>query len=158
MPPSRRLGGPGQHGHLPRALHRELPARHLRRAGLDPLTLADYMRRHPIDVLKIVPSHLRALLSTGRHAGPAPAAEADPGRRGQPACMGGADFQAAAPECRIFNHYGPTETTVGVMTSDVDPARSFAAEAALPLGPPHRQHAGVCPGPLAWAGASGHGR
>jgi hypothetical protein len=30
----------------------------------DPIALADYFRRHPIDCLKIVPSHLGALLSS----------------------------------------------------------------------------------------------
>ena len=101
----------------------------------DPLALADYMRRHPIDVLKIVPSHLRALLSAGDTRGLLPRRSLILGGEASPRAWV-EQLQAAAPECRIHNHYGPTETTVGVMTSRFDPARPFAAETALPLDRP----------------------
>jgi thioesterase domain-containing protein/acyl carrier protein len=42
-------------------------------------------------------------------------------------------LQAAAPNCRIYNHYGPTETTVGVLTHRCDPADPPVASATLPL-------------------------
>ncbi|MTJ09881.1 condensation domain-containing protein, partial [Anabaena sp. UHCC 0204] len=80
----------------------------------DPAALADYFRRHPIDCLKIVPSHLSALLSSQCW-------EIVPR---QLLILGGeaADWnliekiEKNAPHCRIINHYGPTENTVGVLT------------------------------------------
>ncbi len=101
----------------------------------DPIALADYMRRHPIDVLKIVPSHLRALLSSGDTRALLPRRRLILGGEASPRAWV-EQLQAAAPECRIYNHYGPTETTVGVMTFGFDPARPFAAETALPLARP----------------------
>ena len=73
------------------------------------------MRRHGIDVLKVVPSHLAALL------------EGTGGTEGLPLrllVLGGEASQAEwvrelrerAPEMAVVNHYGPTETTVGVLT------------------------------------------
>ncbi|HEY0602078.1 MAG TPA: amino acid adenylation domain-containing protein, partial [Herpetosiphonaceae bacterium] len=73
---------------------------------------ADYLAQHQIDVLKIVPSHLRALIEAadGEHVLP---------RRNL--ILGGealsSDFFTQLCErargCAIINHYGPTETTIG---------------------------------------------
>lgn len=79
---------------------------------------AEYLAAHPIDVLKIAPYHLAALMS----------------ERINPATLlpkrylflGGEALhwdlfnriQSAAP-CKVFNHYGPTESTVGCCTFDV---------------------------------------
>jgi amino acid adenylation domain-containing protein/non-ribosomal peptide synthase protein (TIGR01720 family) len=101
----------------------------------DPLALADYLRRHPIDVLKIVPSHLRALQTAGDTAGLLPRQRLILGGEASPRAWV-EQLQAAAPGCRIDNHYGPTETTVGVMTFRFDPTRPFAARTALPLEHP----------------------
>jgi amino acid adenylation domain-containing protein len=74
--------------------------------------LARYCRQHPIDVLKIVPSHLEALLAGSEGAGVLPrkylilGGEPLPKRLVQWVRNLGAD-------CEICNHYGPTETTVG---------------------------------------------
>ncbi len=83
---------------------------------LDAGKLAEHFSRHPADYLKIVPSHLRALLnsSEGRELLP---------RRwlvsgGEASSW---DFIQQVKEtgsCRVLNHYGPTETTVGVLTYD----------------------------------------
>lgn len=101
----------------------------------DPEALADYCERNPIDCLKIVPSHLAALLSGRRPGLVLPR---------QRLVLGGESsriewirhVQSLAPHCRIFNHYGPTETTVGVLTCAVrgDPAMTLSG--TLPLGRP----------------------
>ncbi|HEX6204075.1 MAG TPA: amino acid adenylation domain-containing protein, partial [Thermoanaerobaculia bacterium] len=95
--------------------------------------LADYVRRHRIDVMKVVPSHLRALLDSPE------AAELLPARH---LVVGGERFsgdllaalRALAPRCAVHNHYGPTETTVGVATCDAAEADAEAAAAGVPLG------------------------
>jgi amino acid adenylation domain-containing protein len=101
---------------------------------LDPAAWAAYNLRHGIDCLKVVPSHLAALL-----AGPRPA-EALPRRRlvlGGEACSWELveRVRSLAPECRVFNHYGPTETTVGVLIRPLDGEGSRTA-GAPPLGRP----------------------
>ncbi|HEY7492545.1 MAG TPA: amino acid adenylation domain-containing protein, partial [Candidatus Tectomicrobia bacterium] len=101
----------------------------------DPNAFADYFRRHAIDCLKIVPSHLAALL------GSLPSGEVLPRQRlvmGGEAC--GWDLvervRKLAPECLIFNHYGPTETTVGVLTHAIAPGEAAVHTATVPLGRP----------------------
>ncbi|MBZ4422338.1 non-ribosomal peptide synthase/polyketide synthase [Myxococcus sp. RHSTA-1-4] len=101
----------------------------------DAAALGDYFERHSVDCLKIVPSHLRALL----------ASEA-PGRvlPRQRLVLGGeaADWalidqvRALRPGCEVFNHYGPTETTVGVLTLPASAMPVEARPAAVPLGRP----------------------
>jgi amino acid adenylation domain-containing protein len=98
----------------------------------DPEAFADYSERHAIDVLKIVPSHLEALLSGSRPASVLPKARL---------VMGGEAsswklvrrIAELAPGCAVFNHYGPTETTVGVLTH---PAGLSESGAIVPLGRP----------------------
>jgi amino acid adenylation domain-containing protein/non-ribosomal peptide synthase protein (TIGR01720 family) len=100
----------------------------------NPEAFADYARRQPIDCLKIVPSHLGALLSAADPAAVLP-------RR--LLVLGGeaasweliARVRELAPECRVLNHYGPTETTVGVLTYPV-PATPSYQTATVPLGQP----------------------
>jgi amino acid adenylation domain-containing protein len=94
--------------------------------AIDRSRFAAYLRSHPIDVLKITPTHLRALLDTDE-------TEAILPKRWL--VLGGEALswqlverlQVAAPTCRILNHYGPTETTVGSCT--------FEVGTASPLGP-----------------------
>ncbi|SPC06415.1 Non-ribosomal peptide synthetase [Cupriavidus oxalaticus] len=98
----------------------------------DPEALAAALAARPVDCLKIVPSHLRALLAI-----------ADPVRLLPRQCLvfGGealdaalvARVQALRPACRVLNHYGPTETTVGCLTHAVPGA---AASGAIPVGQP----------------------
>jgi len=102
--------------------------------ALNPEALADYFRLHAIDCLKIVPSHLRALLNTAHPA-------AIPPR--QYLVLGGEvlDWELVnrirqlAPDCRILNHYGPTETTVGVLTYPVSNQKRLSMS-SVPLGRP----------------------
>jgi amino acid adenylation domain-containing protein len=102
------------------------------RAG-DAEALGDYFSRHQIDYVKIVPSHLRALLEAGGQVIP---------RRG--IILGGEAFTAdlaqaiagTSPGIAIFNHYGPTETTVGVLTHRVLADGPFTGSGTIPLGRP----------------------
>jgi amino acid adenylation domain-containing protein len=101
----------------------------------DPAALSDYFTRQPVDVLKIVPSHLEALL-----ASPAPE-KVLPRRR---LILGGESsrwelietVRRLAPGCEIFNHYGPTETTVGTITFHVEEGSIGEHAANIPLGRP----------------------
>jgi len=102
----------------------------------DPQRFARYQGQYPVDVLKIVPSHLQALLQSSE------ARELLPRKF---LILGG---EILAPElvekieslgggCEILNHYGPTETTVGSLTlrlTDYD-WRS-AREGSIPIGRP----------------------
>ncbi|MFD1623312.1 amino acid adenylation domain-containing protein [Azospirillum griseum] len=97
----------------------------------DPEALARHLADRPVDALKIVPSHLAALMAVP-----------DPARLLPRRCLvfGGealdgalvARVRALAPACRVLNHYGPTETTVGCLTATpaTDPS------APIPVGTP----------------------
>lgn len=101
----------------------------------DPEALADYFRRHPIDCLKIVPSHIAALLASS------PTQSILPRQR---LILGGEaaswdlieQLQQQALECQILNHYGPTETTVGVLTYPVKGKQVSHGSQTVPLGRP----------------------
>ncbi|MEO0539739.1 MAG: amino acid adenylation domain-containing protein [Cyanobacteria bacterium P01_A01_bin.105] len=94
--------------------------------------LADYCRQHPLDCLKIVPSHLGALLTDESAAVWLPhqclvlGGEAAPGSLVE-------KIRRHRPEVKLLNHYGPTETTVGVLTY---PVPEDFEETTLPLGQP----------------------
>ena len=102
----------------------------------DSQRLRDYMTRYPVDVLKIVPSHLMALLNAGG------------GREVLPhkyLVMGGEALTiplmekivAAGGSCEILNHYGPTETTVGSLTLKLDDFDWKTSTAqTIPIGRP----------------------
>ena len=93
--------------------------------------LAAYFEREPIDVLKIVPSHLSALNPE----------RVMPRKR---LILGGEasrldwieSLRQLAPRCEIYNHYGPSETTVGVLTYRVGEAPITTQTGTLPLGKP----------------------
>jgi amino acid adenylation domain-containing protein len=94
----------------------------------------EYTAKHPIDVLKIVPSHLSALLASPADGGLLPL---------KYLILGGEALSwelirrisLTKPACRIINHYGPTEATVGSLTSVVDTGQSSAA-LTVPIGRP----------------------
>ncbi|MBE9068367.1 amino acid adenylation domain-containing protein [Leptolyngbya cf. ectocarpi LEGE 11479] len=94
--------------------------------------LADYCRQHPLDCLKIVPSHLGALLTDESDTTWLPhwclvlGGEAAPGSLVK-------EIRRHRPAGKILNHYGPSETTVGVLTYPVPEALQ---ETTLPLGQP----------------------
>ena len=82
---------------------------------ISPQEMARWIERHPIDVLKIVPSHLSALLTGER------AKELIP----RQALVLGEELPVNLLErllelggsCQIYNHYGPTETTIGMLVN-----------------------------------------
>ncbi len=102
----------------------------------DPEATAEYLARHEIDALKIVPSHFAVLRSLPEPQRVVPR---------QRLILGGEasrwqdvrEIQALTPDCRVFNHYGPTETTVGVLAFDAT-TDTADADGALPLGSPLR--------------------
>jgi amino acid adenylation domain-containing protein len=101
----------------------------------DPEALAEYFRHHPIDCLKIVPSHLAALLTSSAMQSILPR---------QRLVLGGEaaswklieQIQQLTPNCQIINHYGPTETTVGVLTYPVNGQPNSHVSQTVPLGRP----------------------
>jgi amino acid adenylation domain-containing protein/non-ribosomal peptide synthase protein (TIGR01720 family) len=99
----------------------------------DPALLSDYLRRHPVDCMKITPSHLRALLDAPHPETVLPARCLVLG--GEAASWDLVRTVASlVPECRVLNHYGPAETTVGVLTHDVTPEPGRTG--TVPLGRP----------------------
>ncbi|HKR15159.1 MAG TPA: amino acid adenylation domain-containing protein [Pyrinomonadaceae bacterium] len=97
---------------------------------------AEYLNEHPIDVLKIVPSHLNALL---------PSLELRDVFPRRYLILGGETLSfdllerasKLSRDCRIVNHYGPTETTIGSLMFPVDQAHAAEAWAAtVPIGRP----------------------
>jgi len=81
----------------------------------NPDALAEYFLRHRIDCLKIVPSHLAALLSAAHPAAVLPARTLVLGGEACPQSLL-ERVKELAPDCQVINHYGPTETTVGATT------------------------------------------
>ncbi|WP_433528592.1 amino acid adenylation domain-containing protein [Micromonospora sp. CA-263727] len=79
--------------------------------------LADRLRAHRIDYLKITPSHLLALTADAAPAELLPARALILG--GEASDLARVGPLAAAGPARVFNHYGPTEATVGVATYEV---------------------------------------
>jgi acyl carrier protein len=86
-----------------------------------------------VDVVKVVPAHLRALLAHPDAARLLPRTHLVLG--GDAADWGlAARVRELAPGCRVFNHYGPTETTVGVAAGELDSDGAPHRPDAPPLG------------------------
>lgn len=98
----------------------------------DPDHISAYFSRHPIDFLKIVPSHWNYLVSAGARIIPQ-----------KILMLGGEGLQTsiamavhrAGGACAIINEYGPTETTIGKLLHIFDPAREYGH--AIPIGTPY---------------------
>ncbi len=93
----------------------------------DPQAFADFVRGSGIDCLKIVPSHLAALLDAAQPALPATLVLG--GEAPSPVLVH--RIRQVNSQCRVFNHYGPTETTVGVMVHALEAATD--EDAGVPL-------------------------
>jgi acyl-coenzyme A synthetase/AMP-(fatty) acid ligase len=103
-------------------------------AAMDADALARELAGRPLDVVKLTPSHLRALLDTD---GPAPAVLPRSWLvvGGEALPWGLVErVRDLAGGCRILNHYGPTETTVGCCSYGVDGRRADAL--TVPIGQP----------------------
>jgi amino acid adenylation domain-containing protein len=102
---------------------------------LDGRLYSEYVSQEPMDVLKIAPSHLRALMTSG-----------DPARilPRKWLVIGGESLHwdfvrqiKQAVKCAILNHYSPTETTIGCLTFEVDENSPLSTTTAVvPLGRP----------------------
>jgi amino acid adenylation domain-containing protein len=100
----------------------------------DAWAMSEYLGGHEIDCLKIVPSHLKALLGVKEGAGALPRRRLVLGGEASSWELIG-QVQEMAPELRILNHYGPTETTVGVLTCEVEGEGEYQT-GSVPLGRP----------------------
>jgi amino acid adenylation domain-containing protein len=102
-------------------------------AAMDGGLLAEELGNGQLDVLKIAPSHLQALLASG----------ADGVLPRRWLVVGGEalswelveQIRSQSPACEILNHYGPTETTVGCTTYLVDDRRR-PGTLTVPIGYP----------------------
>lgn len=101
--------------------------------AFDPDRFAARMAQHRVDVLKIVPSHLQALMHAANPADVLPRHALILGGEATPWPLL-ERIQKLKPGCRVFNHYGPTETTVGALMQDA--ATADAKAPLLPLGSP----------------------
>jgi len=99
----------------------------------DPAAFGKYLQSEGVDCLKIVPSHLSALLLAGRPQDLLPRNLLVLGGEATPWGLV-EKVREVAPECRIVNHYGPTETTVGVITLELERPPPSDIAASLPLG------------------------
>ena len=103
----------------------------------DPVRFADSMMAEPLDVLKITPAHLAALLGADMQG--LPKKWLVFGGEPLPWKTVDAVLGSQSPP-RILNHYGPTEATVGAATFEVTPeaaARVHALGAqTVPIGTP----------------------
>ncbi|MEO6919213.1 MAG: amino acid adenylation domain-containing protein [Collimonas sp.] len=119
-----------------RTLHL-LPAQ----CAFDPDRFAHEMRSRNVGVLKIVPSHLHALLDAQQPADVLPAHALVTGGETLPWALV-ERIAALKPGCRVINHYGPTEATVGALTCDTSALAQTGLRAAataahgVPLGRP----------------------
>ncbi|MGO4123239.1 amino acid adenylation domain-containing protein [Inquilinus sp. YAF38] len=101
--------------------------------AFDPDRFAEYMAAQRIEVLKIVPSHLQALLQARRPQDVLPVHTLVLGGEatGWPLLE---RIRELAPGCRVVNHYGPTEATVGALCQPA--AEAWRASGTLPIGRP----------------------
>jgi len=100
----------------------------------DSRELGRYMEAEGVDVLKVAPSHLRALLEAGEGGG---------GMLPRKYLITGGEVlsrellervRGLKPECEVVNHYGPTETTVGSLAVRLG-GRRYESE-RIPIGRP----------------------
>jgi thioesterase domain-containing protein len=100
----------------------------------DARALGAYFDEHAIDCLKIVPSHLSALLAGAEPARVLPRTLLVLGGEASSWDLV-SRIRRLAPTLRIMNHYGPTETTVGVLTFEID-SKERPNTATVPIGYP----------------------
>ena len=101
----------------------------------DSRRLEDYNSQYAVDVLKIVPSHLSALLDSGGTGKLLPR---------KYLVIGGEllteqllqQILRLEPECEIVNHYGPTETTIGSLTLRLKDGWQKSNARSIPIGRP----------------------
>ncbi|MGC0416368.1 non-ribosomal peptide synthetase/MFS transporter [Embleya sp. AB8] len=106
---------------------------HLMPKRLSGAEFADYLARHPVDYLKMTPSHLAGL------AAEVGAERLLPRRLlilgGEGSAWEWTRDLAGLGTCAVVNHYGPTETTVGVTTYRIR-AGAAVTSTVTPIGRP----------------------
>lgn len=101
----------------------------------DPQQVAAYLRRHPIDAMKLVPSQLQALWDDADPTAVLPsrllilAGEALPWELVD-------SIREVAPELVVHNSYGPSETTVATLFAEPDRLTARGSTSAVPIGRP----------------------
>jgi amino acid adenylation domain-containing protein len=99
---------------------------------LDGAAMSAFLRDRAIDVLKITPSHLEALLDTHPVDALLPRATLIlGGEAASPAVVRA--LRDVPPSVAVFNHYGPSETTVGVFVAEL---ADRTDERVFPIGHP----------------------
>ncbi|MFJ8431194.1 amino acid adenylation domain-containing protein [Kitasatospora sp. NPDC094019] len=106
-----------------------------REVATDPEAYGAYLAAHPVDAVKMVPSHLELLAAHGELARVLP-------RRllilAGEACSWDlvARIRAARPGLAVQVHYGPTETTVSVLGCAVEETPPARRSGTVPIGRP----------------------
>jgi amino acid adenylation domain-containing protein len=101
--------------------------------AVDPDRLAGYFREHRIDVLKLVPSHLKAIEDAGLLADVVPVRHLMLAGEACPWDLVDA-VRRARPDCTVWNTYGPSETTVAVLAKRVPAQRPAPGDTVVALG------------------------
>lgn len=112
------------------------------KAVTDAQLFANYMLENQLDCLKIVPSHLLALLSGTPHdrvADVLPKQVLVLGGEGisdslltlLSQAQGNVEGNDSPTACRLYNHYGPTETTVGVLWRRIYLSKQYDKQTSL---------------------------
>jgi amino acid adenylation domain-containing protein len=102
--------------------------------AMSPALFGAYAADHPIDVLKITPSHLSSLLNGENLDAVLPRKYLILG--GEATRWDLVEGLRKANKCALLNHYGPTEATVGCCTFSADSDVSAWKPATLPIGRP----------------------
>ncbi|ATA56042.1 non-ribosomal peptide synthetase [Variovorax boronicumulans] len=100
-------------------------------ATKDAAAFTRFMAERRIDAIKIVPSHLEALLEAETPV--LPRLLVLGGEAASRSLLERIARAAPPPACTVYNHYGPTETTVGVMVHRLEPGAAFPDQLPLPL-------------------------
>jgi amino acid adenylation domain-containing protein len=106
-----------------------------REIATDPEAFAAYLAAHPVDAMKLVPSHLELLAAHGDLAALLPrellilAGEPCPWELIE-------RVERARPDLDVQVHYGPTETTVSVLGCDVREVPAERRHGIVPIGRP----------------------
>ncbi|MGW1175357.1 non-ribosomal peptide synthetase/MFS transporter [Kitasatospora sp. NPDC002543] len=106
-----------------------------REVATDPEAYGEYLEAHPVDAVKMVPSHLELLAAYGDLGRVLP-------RRllvlAGEACSWDlvARIRTARPDLAVQVHYGPTETTVSVLGCAVEETPPARRSGTVPIGRP----------------------
>ena len=101
----------------------------------NPEALIEYCDRHTIDCLKIVPSHLMALLSASQPEKILPRKRLVIGGEALSSDLV-KTLRQYSEDCQIINHYGPSETTVGVSTFSINTDSNWEVSDIVTIGRP----------------------